>query len=158
MPHEVAPAAVRRGHQDDGVREKIVGWVAFGMAVSVPVIMVCVWLQFQRSEGWHYRGLTAPALAAPKNQPQFVPPEPRLIIASGAELAAVRAREDAELNSYAWIDRGSNILRVPIERAMELIAQRGLPAPGGNKAGPSEYELILDHSRQRQETPIKEAK
>jgi hypothetical protein len=125
--------------------------------VSIPLIMVCLWLQFQRTAGTRYRGLTAPTLAGPQSQPAKLLPEPRLETLPGASLARLRAEEDAELSTYGWIDRSNKIIRIPIERAMELIAQRGLPAANGNATGTSEYELILERSRDRKLAPMKEA-
>ncbi len=40
----------------------------------------------------------------------------------------MRAAEEKILHSYGWIDQQKGIVRIPIERAMELTAQRGLPA------------------------------
>lgn len=37
------------------------------------------------------------------------------------DLKALRAREDAELNSYRYIDREKGLVRIPIRRAMELL-------------------------------------
>jgi|GEM_PF-2198469 len=158
MPHEVSQASLRLGHEPGGVWNKPTFLVALGFLISVPICMVCVWLQFRWSEGRRYRGLTTPMLQSPKSQPQYVPPEPHLIIAPGQALAALRTNEEAELDTYGWIDRGSNVVRIPIERAMELIAQRGLPSLNGRQTGDSEYELIIERSRQRQGAPIKEAK
>jgi hypothetical protein len=31
------------------------------------------------------------------------------------------------LNTYGWIDRQNGIVRLPIDRAMELLLERGLP-------------------------------
>jgi hypothetical protein len=56
------------------------------------------------------------------------PPLPRLQPNPRADLLALRAQEEAVLETYAWIDKGRGTVRVPIERAMELLAQRGLPA------------------------------
>lgn len=50
------------------------------------------------------------------------PPEPRLQAKPVEDLLALRAREDALLHGYAWIDRRSGTVKVPIERAMELYA------------------------------------
>ncbi len=36
-------------------------------------------------------------------------------------------REDLLLDNYSWVDQSQGKVRIPIERAMELIAQRGLP-------------------------------
>ena len=44
-------------------------------------------------------------------------------------------REDLLLDNYSWVDRAQGKVRIPIERAMELIAQRGLPvAPAADSA------------------------
>ena len=55
-------------------------------------------------------------------------PTPRLELDDGnQDLADLHEREDLLLNYYSWIDRSKGTVRIPIERAMELIAQRGLP-------------------------------
>src|SRR5437762_1164629 len=48
-------------------------------------------------------------------------------IASDADLKQLRATEDAVLTTYGWIDRKNGIVRIPIDRAMDLLLQRGLP-------------------------------
>ena len=40
----------------------------------------------------------------------------------------MRAAEDQVLHNYAWLDQANGIVRIPIDRAMELIEQRGPPA------------------------------
>ncbi|MBB6146461.1 hypothetical protein HNQ77_004433 [Silvibacterium bohemicum] len=55
-------------------------------------------------------------------------PTPRLQVDDGnQDVAGLHEREDLLLDHYSWIDRGQGKVRIPIERAMELIAQRGLP-------------------------------
>ena len=44
------------------------------------------------------------------------------------ELQTLHAEEDAVLNSYGWVDRKAGVVRIPVQRAIELLAQRGLPA------------------------------
>ncbi|HXE75978.1 MAG TPA: hypothetical protein VNN18_10135 [Candidatus Xenobia bacterium] len=61
------------------------------------------------------------------------PPEPRLQVTPAVDLATARAREDALLNSYGWIDAKSGLVRIPIDRAIEVLAERGLPARTGSK-------------------------
>jgi hypothetical protein len=61
---------------------------------------------------------------------RLLPPEPRLQVNAPADLRALRAREDAQLNSYGWVDRKAETVRIPIAQAMQLLAQRGLPAAG----------------------------
>jgi hypothetical protein len=55
-------------------------------------------------------------------------PNPQLQIDNGnADLAALHDREDLLLNYYSWVDPSKGVVRIPIERAMELVAQQGLP-------------------------------
>jgi hypothetical protein len=63
-------------------------------------------------------------------------PTPRVQTDDGNEdTAELHAREDLLLNYYSWADRSKGKVRIPIERAMELIAQRGLRvAPAAQQA------------------------
>jgi hypothetical protein len=60
-------------------------------------------------------------------------PPPRLEVRPGASLAQFRAAEEVELNSYGWIDRNAGTVRIPIDRAMQLILERGLPDVGAGQ-------------------------
>jgi hypothetical protein len=78
-----------------------------------------------------------------------VPPEPRLEPMPGYELPPLgadgerpfatrglrehRRQEQATLDSYGWVDRATGIVRVPIERAIELTLTEGLPIAGEKK-------------------------
>ena len=53
--------------------------------------------------------------------------EPRLEDNERTELAPFRYQEEQVLNSYGWVDENAGVARIPITKAMELIAQRGLP-------------------------------
>jgi len=55
-------------------------------------------------------------------------PTPKLQTDDGSQdVADLHAREDLLLDNYSWVDESKGKVRIPIERAMELIAQRGLP-------------------------------
>jgi len=55
-------------------------------------------------------------------------PSPRLQLDDGnQEIADLHAKEDLLLNNYSWVDQSQGKVRIPIDKAMELIAQRGLP-------------------------------
>jgi hypothetical protein len=55
------------------------------------------------------------------------PPEPRLEPYPLAPGQRLRAEEDAALTSYAWVDKQAGVARIPIDRAIEILAARGLP-------------------------------
>lgn len=54
-------------------------------------------------------------------------PKPALQPDPVADLNRFRADNEATLNSYDWVDQESGVARVPIERAIDLMSQRGLP-------------------------------
>ena len=61
-----------------------------------------------------------------------LPPEPRLQVTPGQDLVGVRAIEDRKLEGYEWIDRDAGIVAIPVERAIDLVAERGLPRWNGS--------------------------
>lgn len=64
-------------------------------------------------------------------------PAPRLLVDDGhASVADLHARENLLLDHYTWIDASKGTVRVPIERAMELVAQQGLPVAPSSKTAP----------------------
>lgn len=70
-------------------------------------------------------------------------PTPRLQADDGnMEVADMHAREDMLLNHYTWIDQNKQTVRIPIERAMQLIAQKGLPVE--SQQGPQEQAMFGD--------------
>jgi len=54
-------------------------------------------------------------------------PAPQLEIDERTELNQDRLREEQTLSTYDWVDQNAGVVRIPIDRAMDLIAQRGLP-------------------------------
>jgi hypothetical protein len=68
---------------------------------------------------------------------------PRLQISPQTDLKEFRAREQTELESYGWINRTAGVVRIPIDRAMELVLERGLPVRDAKQmpAGVSSYQL-----------------
>jgi hypothetical protein len=55
-------------------------------------------------------------------------PTPRVQTDDGnQDVADLHAREDLLLSNYSWVDQSKGTVRIPIDQAMELIAQRGLP-------------------------------
>lgn len=57
-----------------------------------------------------------------------IPPEPRIEVAPYEQLQGVRAHEDHILNSYAWVNKNDGTVRIPIGRAIDQLAAKGLPS------------------------------
>jgi hypothetical protein len=54
-------------------------------------------------------------------------PAPQLEIDERGQLDKIRTDEEQLLSSYDWVDQKAGTVRIPIDHAMDLIAQRGLP-------------------------------
>jgi hypothetical protein len=63
-------------------------------------------------------------------------PKPRLEKNERLEINSFRMKEEETLNSYGWVDEKAGVVHIPIERAMELVEQRGLPTLPQGAAAP----------------------
>ncbi len=69
----------------------------------------------------------------PENAKTF--PQPRLEENERMQLRSFIEDQDRKLATYDWLDKDRGTMRIPIDRAMELIVQRGLPVhPEGSTA------------------------
>jgi len=115
------------GHETRDARVGIIGLAFVGLAVSTIVSMLIVYGVLRTFTLSDLKESTAASpLAA--SEGRKAPPEPRLQIAPRDDLRRLHAREDALLHGYGWVDRDAGVARIPIDRAMDLLAQRGLPA------------------------------
>ena len=69
-------------------------------------------------------------------------PQPRLEENERTQLRSFIEDQDRKLATYDWVDQDRGTVRIPIDRAMELIVQRGLPVrpEGSSGAQPSAPE------------------
>jgi len=69
---------------------------------------------------------------------------PRLQLSPPADLEAFRAGEETDLTTYGWVNKTAGVVRIPIDQAMDLLLQKGLPMRSVTnevKAGRSSLEL-----------------
>jgi hypothetical protein len=76
----------------------------------------------------------------PQPQASQLPPAPRIQANPPLDLWRLRAHEGAVLDTYGWVDQQAGVLRIPIGRAMDLVAQRGLPVRTETGAAPTAPE------------------
>ena len=133
----VAPPAKRRGYEPSDISIRGLALVAalFAGVVAVSAGVLGLALQLFRGELREERPPPAPL-----DLVDLVPPEPRLQVEPVEELAEVLAPQFELLASYGWVDREAGLARIPIERAMAILAERGWPEvagePGGVQGGP----------------------
>jgi hypothetical protein len=106
--------------------------VAFRPLVVVAAVIVGVIVGTFLLMGVLDRGLarreaerSAPANPLAESYGRREPPPPRLQDDPGRDLALLRAREQALLDGYGWIDRASGRVRVPVAHAVELLVAEG---------------------------------
>lgn len=121
---EFAEAA---GHEAPSVNVRAI-WLA-GVALVVTIVVSLVLMDLLMS--YLSAGAEPPKEAmAPVAMP-LAGTAPPLNPDQSAELQALRVKESAWLHQYAWIDEPAGVARIPIDRAMEIISQSGLPPTTG---------------------------
>ncbi|HKX30074.1 MAG TPA: hypothetical protein VJ302_20460 [Blastocatellia bacterium] len=104
---------------------KFIAW----LAVAVLAIALLMWGLLRYFDA---RGARAEPRPSPLAGGDRLPPEPRLQGAPGhsgsgpQDLRQFREQEDRLLRSYGWLDQQRGVVRIPVERAKQLILRRGL--------------------------------
>jgi hypothetical protein len=132
LPPGVDPEDLAAGHErsDANVGRIIAAGIALVLVMGVALAVVTT---FEATVTGIPVAIGRPPDLVNRLNPAPTPPPPRLETAEGQDFAVYQAAEQQRLNSYAWINRQSGTVSIPIARAMDLVAQRGLPTrPDGN--------------------------
>ncbi len=87
----------------------------------------------------------------PENAETF--PQPRLEENERTQLRSFIEDQDRKLATYDWVDKDRGTVRIPIDHAMELIAQRGLPVHA--ESASSAQSSAAKNSETKTSTPVK---
>ncbi len=134
MSAEHHPLPKKNGHgggyekQDVGFRFAMTFVVGLIAAVVVALIITA----------WFYRLLlpSPPRQEQVDTAPRRLPPAPVLQADPARDMQKYRESENLKASSYGWVDQNKGIVRVPVQRAMEMVAEQGLPqwqAPQANQ-------------------------
>lgn len=110
------------------INPRYVVLAGIGVLVLMYVAATVVYLPFKYFA--HERAKESPPplpITAPAVHGVYLPPEPRLQQDPGRDLQDYMAAENAKLNGYAWVNPQAGVVSIPIQQAMDLIAQRGIP-------------------------------
>lgn len=116
------------GHERSDVSVKGALGLTLGIVAATVAAMLGMRLLFVHFAAREAR-LQAPRTTLVPTERNPLPPEPRLQASPVLDLAAMRAQERATLDAYGWVDRKAGKVRIPVDRAMDLVARRGLPRP-----------------------------
>jgi len=100
--------------------------VKFGVGLAILLIVVAIGMRWVFGFYAHTQNL-GPA-ASPFENARTLPPSPRLQVTPQADIHSYWEKQQEILNSYGWVDEHNGVVRIPIDRAMRLVIERGLPA------------------------------
>jgi hypothetical protein len=124
--------------EPDRVSTRII--VTFGvavvlMALAAAALMVALFRTLDRGAGKMDEKLIA--AAGLQRRESAPPPLPRLQIYPVKHWKDFQTAERERLTTYGWMDRGTGVVHIPIDRAIDLIAERGVaPLPAGSMVPP----------------------
>jgi hypothetical protein len=101
-----------------------------GVVILVEAVLALAIAPFSRDQEAN-RALAPPRFAGDRGG--F--PDPQLQKDPASDLAKMKEEELNQLNSYGWVDRSAGIAHIPIERAIDIVAKSGLPAPVPSPTG-----------------------
>ena len=130
-PHAPAGYEKTDAHAGDTYRA---GFYILGAMFLTALVLVPMYRFLGRSEARDQKGAVTvlrPDAGAPGTA------FPRLVASEPAVLAEFRAQEESFLTSYGWVEKDKGLARMPIDAAMRIVAERGLPKFPGPEPSPS---------------------
>jgi hypothetical protein len=126
-------------HEESDINVRAVIWFVVILTATAISVQIAMWGMFRVFDKIEVKNDPYVTPLAPK--PGEAPPEPRLQTTPWQDLKALRATEQEHLHGYGWVDERGGIAHIPIEKAKQMLLQRGLPARApepGTTPDPSE--------------------
>ncbi len=136
------PMTNHEGYEREDLSSRSVMYFMAGLAIFAAVIYVIVFGMYRFLDTYEkaHQPAVSP-LVTPQADTRTVTtedtksfPQPRLEESERTQLRDVIEDQDRKLDTYDWVDKDKGIVKIPIERAMDLIVERGLPVRPENAA------------------------
>ncbi len=108
----------------------------YGLGLAVILVIVLLSMKWMFSYFAKTQPLGPPA--SPFENARVLPPEPRLQPKPRADLRNYCGEQMQKLNSYEWVDPQNGVVRIPIDRAIDVTVAHGLPARSASEAQSAE--------------------
>ncbi len=105
------------------------------LAINIALVFVVLWGFYYWARNTQVPKRNVPAPITYSQAPAI--PSPILQPDPVADYNEMHVLEDQRLNTYHWIDKQAGIARIPIDRAMDLLVERGLPVETGGNPNPA---------------------
>lgn len=119
-----------------GIRKAVTGFLTFSTFAVVASVFIYIALV-----PWHCAG-PAPAAIVPATK---IPPVPNPLLQTDetarTDIKTMLKQQLGALNSYGWVDKSKGVVHIPIEKAIDLTVERGIPfklTPEGEALQPKE--------------------
>ncbi len=109
-------------HEGDEIKARPVLLLGGGLVIIIGVVLAAMSWLFAFFGRYHGVGV-----ASPVAEGRTLPPAPRLQVTPAHDLGSMRENEERLLKTYEWVDQPAGVVRIPIHRAIEVVAQKGLP-------------------------------
>jgi len=112
---------------DDELHVSGIVWVTVSIAAVTALFFaiswgLMVWLAGEREAA------AAPAIpVVAEHGERRLPGGPRLQSSPEAELRELRRELHEEVHGYGWVDEAAGVVRIPVDRAVDLVLEEGLP-------------------------------
>ena len=116
-------------HRDTDAR--IIVYSALGLVVGM--VLVCLFVVGLFREMQKVMPVDHPTSSIAN--PNRIPPEPRLQPHPAEEYKALRQHESDVLDHYGWVDQKAGVVRIPIDKAIDIMAKRGFPTKSEQVTG-----------------------
>jgi hypothetical protein len=133
-------------HEQQDVNIWAIGKVGIGLAVTtiLSLFLVLGVFRYLEQQDQASQPVTPAGVEVQQNK---LPPQPRLIENEPEDLNQVHTGEDQTLSTYGWADPQHTHVRIPIDKAIDQLAQRGLPSrQGGDQGAAASVSVPTDSS------------
>jgi len=122
MEENLPYSSVGHEERDAGVRPIVL--TGMGLALVLMIVGLIVYGVFRYLTVRSASGLQSHPMAVFDSQ---IPPAPRIEEHPAMGLEQLHAQEEQTLSTYGWVDKSKGMVRIPLQRAMELQMERGFP-------------------------------
>lgn len=119
-------ASVKAGYEKRDVNFR----GAYIFAATLAAVLIVVIFAMRGLFRYFSEAQTLGPPATPFKNVRELPPSPRLQPDPKGDLARTLEQQQQLLNTYGWVDQDAGKVRIPIDRAMDMLLQQGLPVRG----------------------------